>query len=420
MEKNEKKQTLNSIAKSRALTFFSSKKLFLTRIFEEKKKIVLTAFVVLSLVAISVVVFLVATRISQKKGEYQKRTQERISKDSFFGQLIGRPDSGEEEELPISSSSPTPSSISTPTLVPSSTPTPVITGSIIGETRVSYYLYSKPMAGIEVTASGENFNKTTLTKNDGSYHFDQLPIGYYTISFSHPDYRFGNVKIQVNQGENFAPGSVLGLLKNPQPLNLSINAFSDNNSNGNKDAGEEGLRATVTIYRKSGSDWQNHTSFSGDNQGNYSLSIIQNGEYKIEPGRYTFYNQPGSQFFTVDGYGGNKSFSFAYVPTVSQGGMIIFVFNDKNENLTKDAGEEYIHYQYARVTNTNTGTSNNLAVANSGMEYLNLEYGLYNLQLIPENSSWDYHYKITKGNASVNITSNSGQQKVELGAHKLY
>jgi hypothetical protein len=320
--------------------------------------------------------------------------------------------------LSLPSQMPAENAISTPIPIPTSTP--VITGTLSGKVEVSFFTYSKPLAGIKATAKSETATKITTTDSLGKYYFEQLPIGFYTVTFDHPDYRFPNLKMQVNAGNNVASESPLGLLTNPQPLNLTINAFVDNNKNNNFDAEEESLNASMTIYKKSGSNWQSYQWFQISNQNSYSLSILPVGEYKIEPGSYTFYTKPGSQSFIVDGYGGNKSYLFAYIPTVSEGGIKIYVFNDKNENSIKNPDEEYIHYQYARITNAGSGTSINLAISASGSDHTHIEYGTYNLQLIPENSSWEDYYKITKGNASVYLTSTGGQQTVELGAHKLY
>lgn len=315
--------------------------------------------------------------------------------------------------------SPTSSPKSDTSSTPTPIPTRVLQGAISGETRVSGY-YQRPLAGIDVTASNEKFNKSTKTQENGNYYISNLPIGYYTISFNHPDYNFGNLKIQVNAGNNSIPNIALGLLKNPQPLKISFSAFSDNNSNGSKDSGEQDLNATITLYKKSGTSWQYYKSFTADAQGNYSLEIIESGEYKFDPGSYTFYNKPSSQTLIVDGYGGNKTFSLAYIPTVSNNGLKIYVFNDKNENSQKDVDEEYIHYQYANIVHYTSGKSINLVISDTGSEYRNIEIGTYNINLIPESQSWSYYYKITKGSYSVNITLISEQQKVELGAHKLY
>lgn len=389
------------------------KQLFSYSLLKKKKAILIIAVATACILGASL--FLIAkTAYRNHANNIDKKTTQEEN-DQNFNRNTVETSSDEETNSDDGSVSKSPEP---PTQTPSPTPTPIPMGTVKGETRVGYY--SRPLAGVNVTATGEKTSKTTKTKEDGSFYIDQLPVDYYTISIDHQDYRFGNFKLQVQPGNNSTSGIALGLLKNPQPLNMSIAAFSDNNSNGSKEGGENGLGAVITINKKSGGNWQTYKSFSADQQGNYSLSVIESGEYNIEPGNYTFYTKPTSQTFVVDGYGGNKFFSFAYVPTSSNNGFTMYVFNDKNENSTRDADEEYIHYQYAKVTRSSTGSSSNFAISETGTEYTHIDYGTYNIDLIPETQSWSYYYKITKGSTSVNVTSTSEQQKVELGAHKLF
>lgn len=302
-------------------------------------------------------------------------------------------------------------------VTPSLVPTAVSYGTVSGKVNVGYYFRS--LAGITVKATGGGFSKTATTGNDGSFYLDNLPIGFYKIYFEHPDYDFNVATVQVNTGDNSISEIAHGNLKNFQPLNVVISVFSDNNGNGIRDGEERNLGAVMTLYKKSGNSWLAYKSINVDDSGTYSLSVSELGEYKIEPNYHTFYTKPGAQTFVVDGYGGNRSFSFGYVPTVSSYGFIIYVFDDKNENSARDYGEEYINYQYASITSP-SGDNTHLAINSAGSVETQLEYGVYTIQLVPENSSWEYYYKITKGTASVNVTQTSGQQQVELGAHKLY
>jgi len=205
-----------------------------------------------------------------------------------------------------------------------------------------------------------------------------------------------------------------------QPTNLTLTSFIDNNGNGSKDGSEQGLNALLTIKKKTNGQWYKYQSANSNQQGNYSQSIIELGEYTVEPGVYTFYDKPSSQGFTVDGFAKNLNLFFAYKPTVSTAGLTIFVFNDKNENNTEDSGEEYINYQYAQITNQNTGESINLAISNSGADYSYISFGDYQIKLVPETESWNQYYTITKGQVNVNVSATSGTQTVKLGAHKLY
>lgn len=307
-----------------------------------------------------------------------------------------------------------------PSVSPTPTPTPPasLKGTVIGG------YYSKPIANVEISIKNNGFEKKTKSSEDGSFVFKEISPGSYDLSFSSSEYSFTGQKIDLKEGENTLDKNVFGALKNPKPLTLKGLVFSDKNSNGLKDGSDTPLDAILFVYEKSSGTLKK--TIKPDYQGNFSDQILIVGTYQLQPGAYTFYKQPGEVEFVVDGYGGTKTYNFAYVPTVSQAGFKIYVFNDKNENSIRDSDEEFIHYQHAKITNT-SGTSTsaagntwNVAVSAEGDVESSVNYGNYTIQLEPDDSSWSYYYKITKGQESLSITATSGIQIIYLGAHKLY
>jgi hypothetical protein len=304
---------------------------------------------------------------------------------------------------------------------PSPTPTPVgnLKGNIVGG------YYSRDVGGVQVLIKElTNIKGTSLS--DGSFEIKNIPIGNYSVSFSHPEYTFSEMNINIKEGSNILDKNVSGWLTNPKPTQVNGNCYSDKNDNKSKDGNDVALDAVLSLHIKKGGSWTHSQSIKSDPQGNFSLSLQKTGVYKIEPGGYTFYTKPGSQEFTVDGYGGTKNYSFAYKPNQSQAGFKVYVFNDKNENGSKDSDEEYIHYQSAKITNL-SGTSTmavgntwNVVVGEDGFQISYVDYGDYKIELYPENDSWGFYYKITKKEATLTVNATSDHQTVTLGAHKLH
>jgi len=285
--------------------------------------------------------------------------------------------------------------------------------------------YSYPLSG-EVIMTGQGITKSTKSSSDGWFTIAELPVGKYKINITHPEYNFSEFEVEVAEGENIFDRSLNGFLKNFQPLKITGQTYKDVNSNGSKDNGEGGIDIFFILYIKNNTDWNQVTTVQTDDNGNFSFQQEQPGVYKLEPVYATNYSKPDPVEFTVDGYGGSKNYLFGYKALVSQDGIEIFVFNDINENSIKDDSEGYIHYQSARITNlsgTSTRPDGNtwmVAVSDDGYSESPLDWGEYKVELEPQDSSWDFYYKITKREQTVSVNPQSGKQRVELGAHKLY
>lgn len=309
---------------------------------------------------------------------------------------------------------------------PSSSPEPIATpipkGSLSGKIIGGYY--SRPVNNVEITIKNDVFEKKFFSNQEGNFSQDEIPPGLYTLTFLHPEYVFIEQKIEIKEGRNILEKSIFGNLKNPKPTTLNGLIFVDRNSNGVKDGDDGALDASLSIYEKSSGTLA--TVARANSLGNFSSQITKIGVYTIEPGGYTFYGKPGNKELIVDGYGGTKTLNFGYIPLQVEAGFTIYVFNDKNENGSKESDEEYIHYQYVKVANLTgiitepLGNTYNTAVGVEGSSTNQFEPGTYKFEMIPEDSSWDYYYKITKREQTLNFTQTTSHQTIYLGAHKLY
>jgi len=313
--------------------------------------------------------------------------------------------------------------INPPITTPAPTPTPVPTGSITGKAIGGYY--SRPIANVKIKATGTS-NKETVSDNNGIFTVSDIPIGNYSLSFSNSEYKFSSFPINVKEGENKLDKDVYGSLINPKPTTLNVYCFIDSNKNSAKDSTEKSIDAPVGIYYYESNTWVRQNSSGCKTNGGFTETLTKIGRYRLEPGAYTFYAHPGVQELVVDGYGSTKNINLAYIPLKVDGGFTVYVFNDKNENGSKDSDEENIQYQYVRITNLSgtitqpLGSSYNAVVSTSGVSFNQFEPGMYKFELIPETSSWDVYYKITKRETSINFDQNTSHQTIYLGAHKLY
>lgn len=256
----------------------------------------------------------------------------------------------------------------------------------------------------------------------GIFTFPQIPVGTYNLSFSHPDYNISDLNnVTVSEGETFYPRTINGFLKVFKSTTVKGTVYMDHNDNRQKDSSDEGLDALFELDNKIGDNsWHLYQNITADKSGNFSVEIKDGSTYRLIPLSYTFYREPSSVEFVVDGEGGVKEFSFPYYPTSTTSKVTIYVFNDKNENNVQDGDEENIDYYYADITNISNGKNEKTSIVPEGVLLRNYDYGAYKVKLIPGNDAWASAYKITKSEDILTIANNSGDQTIKLGAHKLY
>lgn len=306
---------------------------------------------------------------------------------------------------------------------PTPIPTPIPTGSLSGKIVGGYY--ARPIANVKITANGPT-TKDISSDGSGNFSFSNLEIGNYNLIFESSEYNFSSFSIEIKEGENKLDKNISGPLSNPKPMAFSGYCFIDSNKNSVKDSGENSIDAVANLFFYESNSWVLQKNFNCGASGNISSTLAKIGKYKLEPGGYTFYGQPGIQEFVVDGYGSAKSVNLAYIPQRVEGGFTIYVFNDKNENGVRDDGEENVHYQNVRVTNlsgifySGTGNSANMGVGENGESDNQFGPGNYKFEMNPQDSSWDTYFKITKREVNMTFDLNTPHQTIYLGAHKLY
>ena len=309
------------------------------------------------------------------------------------------------------------------TASPTPTPTPVPVGSLTGKIIGGYY--SRPITNVKINANGPA-NKEAVSDSNGSFAITGLPVGSYNLSFNNSDYKFSSFSIDIKEGENKPDKDIYGPLANPKPVVLNAYCFIDSNKNSTKDSGEKPIDASANLFFYESNIWVLQKNLPCNTGGSFSETLTKIGKYRLEPGGYTFYAKPRVQDLVADGYGSTKNINLAYVPLKVEAGFTIYVFNDKNENGSKDTDEENIHYQYVKVTNLSgiitqpLGNSYNSAVGAEGDSFNQFETGTYKFELVPETSSWDAYYKITKREETITFNQNTPHQTIYLGAHKLY
>jgi protocatechuate 3,4-dioxygenase beta subunit len=284
-----------------------------------------------------------------------------------------------------------------------------------------------------VTKLGE-----TKTDSDGIYKFDNLSAGSYRLEFVLPNgYSFS----PANAGNDFIDsdadpitGSTTCITLTPPNCDSNITkwdagifrlkgsigdfVWSDKNANGIQDAGEPGVSGIlVKLFDCSGTEKSSTTTNS---QGKYLFSDVMPGSYFVQ------FFTPAGFLLTAKDQGSNdikdsdadpltgKTDCFSIIPgendmTWDAGlsecatGVKIcgVVFNDKNANGVKDAGEVGI----ANVVMKLWGTSANLiatTLTNSQgrYEFLNVSNGQYHVQEIDPYG----YYSTTPNSQFITIT----------------
>lgn len=315
-------------------------------------------------------------------------------------------------EIPLSVfATPTPS----PTLTP--TPTPIPQGRVEGEILDSFDNSFK--ANITVRLLGDQ-NYEVISDSAGKFLFENTTVGGYKINGEDND------SISESKDVTVGPGQITSVrlyvfLKNPKPSRLSGIVFEDRNKNGIKEDYEQGIGALLALHKyNSSGKTEFFANITADSSGSYSSSLNAPAKYLLVPLYKTFYTPPGSKTVIARGYGASISLNIGYIPQVATGGMKIYVFNDKNENDQRESDEEFIHYQYAEITNSTTGKVWKVAISSSGDQESNIDFGRYQVRLVPQDESWSLYYKITKGFGEANLSSDSISAEIYLGAHKLY
>lgn len=255
-------------------------------------------------------------------------------------------------------------------------------------------LSEQGIAGASLTLTGTDdrgaVSRTLTTGADGSYNFDNLRPGTYTIKETQPTgYLDGRdtagtpggfvtddqiSAIALSQGFRGSNNNFGELL----PGSLSGHVFNDRNDNGIMDSGEPGL-AGVTV-KLTGSDDRGAVNLTTitDSTGAYKFDNLRPGTYTITETQPPGFDDGKDSLGNLGGVLGNDVFSNVVLPEAGQGSHYDFgekaitslsgyVYHDVNNNGIKDPGEEGIagvrvdllHYSDVGVMAISTTTDAN-------------------------------------------------------------
>jgi protocatechuate 3,4-dioxygenase beta subunit len=267
------------------------------------------------------------------------------------------------------------------------------------------------IAGATVTLTGQDdigsVSKSTTTAADGSYHFDNLRPGTYTLSETQPggyldgkdtigtpggatlNDKFTNINLSEGvQGAN----NNFGELK---PSSLYGFVYADTNQDGQREAGKPGISG-VTITLAGIDDRGNAVNqvATTDNNGFYDFVGLRPGTYTITETQPAGWQDSNNNLGTLGGTVGTNEFSGIGLPNATVGrdynfgetkgvGLSGFVYVDSNNNGLKDPGEAGI----AGVTVTLTGVDvlgnavnrTQLTAADGSYNFTNLKPGVYTI-----------------------------------------
>ena len=199
----------------------------------------------------------------------------------------------------------------------------------------------KGISGVTVTLTKpDGSTETTVTDDNGMYHFTGLPNGEYTVTFDTPkgyeptkvnvgdkalDSDGQTVKVVVDNADDYTIDS--GFYKptvEPTPVpatyNLGDYVWEDSNKDGIQNSNEKGISGvTVTLTKPDGTT----ESVVTDAEGKYNFTGLENGEYTVK-------------FTTPEGYTATKV--NVGDQALDSNGLETKVVIDNADNYTIDSG----------------------------------------------------------------------------------
>ena len=216
-------------------------------------------------------------------------------------------------------------------------PKPSLAGTVLDENGA-------PIEGVELTIDdGAGFTTTTLTVVDGSYRFDDLDPGTYTVTESQPA-GYGDVSTSAGSvgGDDSVQNEVSGVVLTPGALatgydfvegfsSIAGSVFEDVNNNGVRDGGEFGLAGVdVTLNGTDPNGAITAVTVSTDVDGDYVFDDLLAGTYVVtEP------TQPAGLLDGTDVAG-------------SAGGTAVNP-GDEINSISLDPGEDATGYDFGEI-----------------------------------------------------------------------
>jgi uncharacterized protein (DUF2141 family) len=277
-----------------------------------------------------------------------------------------------------------------------------LNGNGIRETR------ERGLGGVTVNlsdADGREIESRT-TAGDGSYSFAGVTSGSYTVAETVPDgfaeTTPGEVSLMIT-GDSSSAAVSFGVITQGT---ISGTVFEDLNGNGAQDAGEPGIGwVTLELTPAAGGETTG-TMTMGD--GSYAFVDLTAGNYTLEetdPDGFSS-TTPNMRLISIaDRKGATMVFGDLKEGTVSG-----TVFEDRNGNGTRDAGERGIGGVIVSLTDEGGSTRENTTTSDGSYAFTGVDPGDYTLK----KEDVDGFVSITPDEVTLGMVS-SGSKTVNFG-----
>ncbi len=198
------------------------------------------------------------------------------------------------------------------------------------------------LGGVSLRLSGANLERTATSAPDGTFQFENVEPGRYTLQEIDPD-GFGSTTPNLRTLSVTTGGAASSSFGDQAAGSIAGAVFADTNGDGLREEGEAGL-AGVNI-RLSGGNLSRSTTTSED--GTYQFPDLPPGNYRVEETDPTGFvsTTPNARAVALR-TGGAAAAAFADQPVQSISGM---VYEDQNGNSRFDWGEPGIAHVTVRL-----------------------------------------------------------------------
>jgi uncharacterized protein (DUF2141 family) len=236
--------------------------------------------------------------------------------------------------------------------------------------------------GVTITLSGNGLTRTVVTSSDGSFSFNSVPFGTYTLTETVPagfkqtaPAAPGTISATLDFGHQTVTGLLFG--NQALPATISGTKFNDLNGNGVRDTGEPGL-AGVTIQLRNSVGLT--TSTTTDASGNFSFTGLAAGPYAISeivPAGFVQTAPAAPGTFSVTVSPGQNATGFLFGNRAATGSVSGTKFNDLNGNGVRDSGEPGLSGVTIHLTSSSGATLTQITDASGNFTFLGLAAGSY-------------------------------------------
>jgi len=212
----------------------------------------------------------------------------------------------------------------------------------------------QPLPGVEISLStkdGTTVGTPVLTDANGSYRFDMLKPGDYTVTETVPDGWLATAPTMYDLTVTGGQVTIAPNLLNVKAVTISGTKFDDGNANGVRDQGEPGIAGwQITLEQFSNGAWSQVSAQPTSADGSYSFGGLLPGEYRVSEEARDHWRQTLAPA-EVQTLGGavcdNMDFG-----NVKLGSITAVKWDDSNSNGVWDASESPIPDWGFHVTGT--------------------------------------------------------------------